>query len=69
MSTNIQINTDSNIKKEIYERINNTDWHIVINELHTKGYSLVSQFLPVKYCIQLFDEYDNTSLYQKTINM
>lgn len=69
MNSNTQINTDSNIMKEISERITSIDWNIVIKELDTKGYSLISQFLPAKYCIKIIGEYDNQNLYRKTINM
>ncbi len=38
-------------------------------EMHEKGYGLLSQFLPVKYCKELFDKYDNRDLYRKIITM
>ena len=34
-----------------------------------KGYALVPQFLPVRYCEELISKYDNSTLYRKIITM
>ena len=51
------------------EKISHTDWQIVTEEMNEKGYALISQFLPVEYCKELIEKYDNSDLYRKTIIM
>ncbi|MDQ6668708.1 MAG: 2OG-Fe(II) oxygenase [Thermoproteota archaeon] len=58
-----------NISRVISEEISGIDWQRVTEELNEKGYALVSRFLPVQYCDELVGEYDNSSLYRKTIMM
>lgn len=63
----IKVNTDINI--DISERVSGIDWNIVTNEMDKNGYSIVSQFLPVKYCMELIYEYENSPIYRKSISM
>lgn len=51
------------------EKISDIDWQKVTEEMNEKGYALISQFLPVQYCIELIDKYVDSDLYRKTIIM
>src|SRR5215813_10107926 len=53
----------------LQEKILETDWHKLKQEINEKGYTLVSRFLPVEYCQDLIDKYDAPDLYRKTIIM
>lgn len=53
----------------ISEKISGIDWQRVTKEMNGKGYALVLQFLPNRYCEELVGEYDNSDLYRKTITM
>lgn len=53
----------------ISEKISGIDWQRVTKEMNGKGYVLVLQFLPNRYCEELVGEYDNSDLYRKTIRM
>jgi uncharacterized protein len=54
---------------DLLQRIANIDWQAVTEILDEKGYTAVSQFLPIQNCNELIDEYDNSNLYRKTITM
>ena len=54
---------------DLLQRIANIDWQAVTEILAEKGYTAVSQFLPVQNCNELIAEYDNSDLYRKTITM
>jgi uncharacterized protein len=54
---------------DLLQRIADIDWQAVTEILNEKGYSGVSQFLPIQKCNELIDEYDNSDLYRKTITM
>jgi uncharacterized protein len=54
---------------DLLQRIANIDWQAVTEILDEKGYTAVSQFLPIQSCNELIAEYDNSNLYRKTITM
>lgn len=54
---------------DLLQRIANIDWQAVTEILAEKGYTAVSQFLPIQNCNELIAEYDNSNLYRKTITM
>jgi hypothetical protein len=47
---------------DLQQRIADIDWQAVTKNMN-KGYSKVSQFLPIQNCDELIDEYDNFDLY------
>jgi hypothetical protein len=53
----------------VREKISEIDWQSVTNEMNQRGYSLVPQFLPDRYCKGLVGAYNNADLYRKTITM
>jgi hypothetical protein len=55
--------------KDLQQRITDIDWQAVTENMNEKGYSGVSQFLPIQSCNELIAEYDNSNLYRKTITM
>lgn len=45
------------------------DWKVVAKEMHDKGYALVRQVLPDKYCARFIRGYDDPNAYRKTVTM
>jgi len=54
---------------DIQQKISEINGQKIGEEMDEKGYVLLSQFLPVKYCKEFIDEYDNEDLYRKIITM
>jgi hypothetical protein len=54
---------------DIQQKITEINGQKIAEEMHERGYSLLSQFLPVKYCKEFIDKYYNEDLYRKIINM
>ena len=54
---------------DIKQKISEINGQKIGEEMDEKGYVLLSQFLPVKYCKEFIDEYDNEDLYRKIITM
>lgn len=54
---------------DIQQKISEIKVQKIAEEMDEKGYILLSQFLPVKYCKELIDNYDNKDLYRKIITM
>lgn len=54
---------------DIQQKISEINVQKVGEEMDEKGYFLLSQFLPAKYCKELIDKYDNEGLYRKIITM
>jgi len=55
--------------KSLMERINELDWAIIREELHSKGFTIVRKVLSEKECDLLIGDYDADDTYRKTINM
>ena len=51
------------------DRIGQADWHNITASLHEKGYGLAPQILTEEECRQLIAQYEDASLYRKTIIM
>lgn len=54
---------------DIQQKISQINGQKIAEGMDEKGYILLSQFLPVKYCKELIDKYDNKDLYRKIITM
>lgn len=54
---------------EIKEKIGSLNWDIIANDMNDKGYAHVSNILTGDECDELVSQYNDTSLYRKTINM
>ncbi|MDW0139770.1 MAG: hypothetical protein QOK86_08525, partial [Nitrososphaeraceae archaeon] len=54
---------------DIQQKISEINVQKVVEEMDEKGYFLLSQFLPAKYCKELIEKYDNEGLYRKIITM
>jgi hypothetical protein len=54
---------------DIQPKISEINGQRIAEEMDEKGYILLSQFLPVKYCKELIDKYGNVDLYRKIITM
>jgi hypothetical protein len=50
-------------------KISGIDDQMLSEGMNEKGYFLIPQFLPVNYCKDLISQYDDTTLYRKTITM
>ncbi len=55
--------------KNIKERLDNTDWKPILENLHQQGFAIVKDVLYKKECDDLIKAYDNSDAYRKTINM
>lgn len=53
----------------VKEHLSDIDWITASAELNEKGYALAKNILPTAECDELIKNYDNASLYRKTINM
>jgi len=51
----------------ILERIENTDWADVTENMHTKGYACISNILSKEECDTLVAQYSATDIYRKNI--
>lgn len=56
-------------EKNIKERLNLIDWHLVMERMNEKGYAQLSRVLSPEECKQLIDNYSNEEWYRKTITM
>jgi len=54
---------------DIEQKISEINGQKIAEGMDEKGYILLSQFLPVKYCKDLIDHYGNEDLYRKIITM
>lgn len=57
------------IMNNIQERIAAIDWQRVIEEMHEKGFALVSKLLTDSECETLINNYNDNGFYRKTIIM
>lgn len=53
----------------ITQRIENTDWQTVAENMHQNGYAIISGLLSDNECEALKSDYDNPTLYRKTVIM
>lgn len=56
-------------EKNIKERLNLIDWHMVMEQMNEKGYAQLSRVLSPEECEDLIDNYSNEQWYRKTITM
>ncbi|WP_259071369.1 2OG-Fe(II) oxygenase [Mucilaginibacter sp. X4EP1] len=54
---------------EIKKRIDLLDWDTIANDMNDKGYAHISNILTGDECDELVSQYNDISLYRKTINM
>ena len=54
---------------DIQQKISQINGQKIAEGMDEKGYILLSQFLPVKYCKELTNKYGNEDLYRKIITM
>ncbi len=54
---------------DIQQKISEINGQRIAQDMDEKGYILLSQFLPVKYCKEIIDKYGNEDLYRKIITM
>jgi hypothetical protein len=54
---------------DVQQKIFEINGQRIAEEMDKKGYVLLSQFLPAKYCKEVIDKYGNEDLYRKTITM
>ena len=54
---------------DVQQKISEINGQKIAEQMNEKGYILLSQFLPVKYCKELIDKYGNEDLYRKIISM
>lgn len=45
------------------------NWQIITEDLHEKGYAIISGFLSSKDCLNLIGQFDNSQSYRKTVVM
>ncbi len=55
--------------KEVTRKIASLHWEAISAEMHDKGYALAPQLITATDCAGLINEYNNASLYRKTITM
>jgi len=54
---------------EILSKISGINWTLIIEEMNTKGFALVKNILSNNDCEMFIENYNNQSLYRKTITM
>ena len=54
---------------DLIKKIKNADWQHITEEMHQKGYAIISQLLSDDECETLKSDYNNTDLYRKTVIM
>ena len=53
----------------LLQNIKNTDWQRIIEEMHQNGYAIIPGLVSHDQCESLKSDYDNASLYRKTVVM
>lgn len=53
----------------ITQKLQNTDWELVANEMHEKGFAIIPNILTDEECSELIRNYDNPNAYRKTVVM
>lgn len=51
------------------QKLQKTDWALVANEMHEKGFALIPNILTDDECSKLVQNYDNPNAYRKTVVM
>ena len=51
------------------QKLQKTDWALVANEMHEKGFALIPNILTDEECGELIQNYDNPNAYRKTVVM
>lgn len=54
---------------DLLQKIQNTDWQYITEEMHQKGYAIIPNLLSDYECEALKSNYNNASLYRKTVVM
>jgi len=54
---------------DLQQTIQQTDWAVVAESMHAKGYAIIPKVLPAKVCDELISQYPEDALYRKTIQM
>lgn len=54
---------------KLIQKIEQTDWKLVANSLHEKGYAVVPEFLAENECNELLELYDQPGIYRKKVVM
>jgi len=55
--------------KNLDEIIGGIDWQKAADDMHAKGYSLLTKVLPGEYCDLFVGRYDQERIYRKTVTM
>lgn len=55
--------------KTTVDKINDANWSLVQEQMHQNGYAIVPKLLSEEQCEMLKADYDNSSLYRKTVVM
>lgn len=55
--------------KNIKEKINQTDWQMISQQMDNKGFALIPEMIDSEICQQLIKDYDKPDIYRKTIIM
>lgn len=53
----------------IIQKLEAVDWHVVADEMHAHGYTVIPGLTPHNICDELISAYDHAGLYRKTITM
>jgi len=51
------------------QKLQKTDWALVANEMHEKGFAIIPNILTDEECSELVQNYDNPNAYRKTVVM
>jgi len=54
---------------DIQQKIENIDWDNCTRDINEVGYSQISTLLTPEECDDIISQYDNETLYRKTISM
>ncbi len=54
---------------EIKQKIASTDWQKVVEEMHEKGFAIISNLLINEHCAEMIDNYNKPNAYRKTVVM
>lgn len=54
---------------DLIQKINNTDWQQITQEMHQNGYAIIPQFLSDHQCNMIISDYNKAEIYRKTVVM
>jgi len=64
-----QLHYQNDKQRQHIRKIAHLDWTTINESMNQQGFAIIPSFLPSQNCEELIQNYDNSSLYRKTVNM